>query len=275
MGVRTVRPVTRTPTRLTMALLVAAVAVLGTGCRIQQADAAATQPPANIAVPANRSTGDRTHARPVSGSAATVLETLPVKGRAPKTGYSRNQFGSAWTDANGDLWGHNSLETRQDILSRDLTDVTCKTLRPAVPPCVVATGVLHDPYTASTINFVRGDKTSSLVQVDHVSSLSDSWQKGAQQLSRAERVNLANDPLNLIATDGSVNQSKGDGDAATWLVPNRAFRCTYVARQIAVKVRYHLWVTQAEHDAMERVLARCPGERLPTTADAARRTVIQ
>jgi hypothetical protein len=36
-----------------------------------------------------------------------------------------------------------------------------------------------------------------------------------------------------------------------------------VARQVAVKVKYRLWVTAAEHDAMGRVLTSCPNEPAP------------
>jgi hypothetical protein len=75
---------------------------------------------------------------------------------------------------------------------------------------------------------------------------------------------FANDPLNLQATDGPTNQVKGDGDAATWLPPNRGSRCAYVARQVAVKAKYGLWVTAAERDAIARVLDSCPGEPLPS-----------
>jgi hypothetical protein len=102
------------------------------------------------------------------------------------------------------------------------------------------------------------------VQVDHVVALADAWQKGAQQLSPAERERFANDPLNLLAVDGALNQQKSDGDAATWLPPNRGFWCALVARQVAVKARYGLWVTQAEKDAITRVLASCPDQPLPT-----------
>ena len=101
------------------------------------------------------------------------------------------------------------------------------------------------------------------MQIDHVVALSDAWQKGAQSMDRDRRIAFANDPLNLLAVDASMNRQKGDGDAATWLPPNKAFRCAYVARQIAVKRRYGAWVTQAEHDAIARVLSRCPGQRLP------------
>ena len=123
--------------------------------------------------------------------------------------------------------------------------------------CVIASGTLNDPYTGKTINFVKGEKTSQAVQIDHVVALSDAWQKGAQSLSETERKSLANDPLNLLAVDGPANQQKGDGDAATWLPPSKAFRCQYVARQVAVKKKYQLWVTAAEKEAMRRIVTGC------------------
>jgi hypothetical protein len=134
--------------------------------------------------------------------------------------------------------------------------------------CRVASGTLHDPYTGKTIGFVRGNSTSTAVQIDHVVALSDAWQKGAQQLTAAQRTALANDPLNLLAVDGPTNEAKGDGDAATWLPPNRSYRCQYAARQVSVKATYSLWVTQAEHDAIARVLASCPDQQVPTEQKA-------
>ena len=191
------------------------------------------------------------HQQPAfAGKALQVLATLPVKGRAPKTGYSRDQFGPAWSDVD-----HNGCDTRNDVLRRDLTALA---LKPGTRDCVVLSGVLADPYTAAAIHFLRGNATSTAVQIDHVVALSDAWQKGAQQLSPARRLAFANDPLNLLAVDGPANQSKSDGDAATWLPPNKSYRCNYVARQISVKSSYGLWVTQAEHDAMARVLSRLP-----------------
>jgi len=106
-------------------------------------------------------------------------------------------------------------------------------------------------------------RTSKSVQIDHIVPVSDAWQKGAQQLPSQTRYNFYNDPLNLLAVDGPTNESKSDSDAASWLPPNKSFRCAYVSRQIAVKYKYHLWVTQAEHDAMARVLQGCPNQLLP------------
>jgi len=191
--------------------------------------------------------------------AIDLLATLPIKGRAPKTGYDRAMFGQAWADVD-----RNGCDTRNDILKRDLTGITYTNS----VPCKVQSGTLADPYTGTTLNFLRGSATSSAVQIDHVVALSDAWQKGAQQLTTEQRTAFANDPLNLQATDGPTNIKKGDGDAATWLPPNKGFRCEYVARQISVKATYALWVTQAEHDAMATILADCSGQLAPTNEQA-------
>lgn len=186
-----------------------------------------------------------------SGAAADQLAMLEVKGRAPKSGYARTQFGSGWQTVG-------TCDARNMILQRDLTNVTVD------DECHVTSGTLIDPYGSRTIQFVRGEQTSQDVQIDHVVALSNAWQTGAQLLSEQEREALANDPLELLAVDGEINQQKSDADAATWLPPNKDFRCQYVARQIAVKAKYRLWVTPAEKDAMLRVLATCPGQQLPS-----------
>ncbi|WP_280466835.1 GmrSD restriction endonuclease domain-containing protein [Nocardia cyriacigeorgica] len=197
------------------------------------------------------------------GDALATLEGLPVKGRAPKTGYEREQFGQAWSDDVTVEFGHNGCDTRNDILDRDLTN---KTYKPGTGDCVVLTGTLNDPYTGRVIAFRRGEDTSNDVQIDHVVALSDAWQKGAQQLTPEERQAFANDPRNLLAVDGPTNSQKSDSDAASWLPPNKAFRCTYVSMQIEVKATYRLWVTQAEKDAMARVLGNCGGGEQPVVA---------
>ncbi len=186
----------------------------------------------------------------IDAAAATArLATIPVKGRAPKTGYSRDQFGPAWTDVD-----HNGCDTRDDILARDMTDDVFK---PGTHNCVVLSGTLYDPYTDTVIAFQRGQRTSTAVQIDHRVPLSNAWQTGAQQWDAAKRKAFANDPANLIAVDGPTNGAKSDGDAATWLPPNTAYRCAYVAAQVQVKASYGLWVTQAEHDAIASILAGC------------------
>lgn len=183
--------------------------------------------------------------------ARDALAALPTKGRAPKTGYKRSQFGDGWAKSGG-------CDTRNVILRRDLTNAVL-----GDDNCKVQAGALSDPYTGQRIAFKRGANSSGAVQIDHVVALSNAWQTGAQQLSSEQRISLANDPLELLAVDGPANQQKGDGDAATWLPSNKPFRCQYIARQIAVKKKYSLWVTPPERTAMERILASCPEQRLP------------
>jgi len=189
-------------------------------------------------------------------TASAVLETLAVKGRAPKTGYERSQFGPAWSDVD-----RNGCDTRNDILNRDLTSIIYK---PGTHQCVVLSGTLLDPYSGEKIAFERGVATSSDVQIDHVVALSNAWQTGAFKLTYEKRLAFANDPMNLLAVKGRLNSQKGDGDAATWLPPLKSIRCAYVAQQIVVKAKYGLWVTPPEKAAMVGLLSKCPGFKAPT-----------
>lgn len=229
---------TRTLTALAALLLAGGVA----GC---DAAAQAMTLPATAATSGQTSQGSGVDVQATLAQLATIL----VKGRAPKTGYSREQFSAAWADID-----HNGCDTRNDILARDLTD---ETFKPGTHNCVVATGTLADKYTGKTIQFVRGTETSAAVQIDHIIPLSLAWQTGAQQIGEEQRKQFANDPLNLMAADGPANMAKSDKDAATWLPSNKAFRCEYVARQVAVKAKYKLWVTQPEHDAIAGILKDC------------------
>ena len=194
-------------------------------------------------------------AEPEPALATAILETLPVKGRAPKTGYTRAQFGPVWADVD-----RNGCDTRNDILKRDLSAIT---FRAKTRNCVVESGTLIDRYSGETISFVKGNLSSMDVQIDHVVALSNAWQTGAFKLSAIERKALANDPLNLFAVKGRLNSQKGDADAATWLPPLKSFRCTYIAQQIAVKAKYSLWVTTPEKAAMTSILSACPSQKVP------------
>jgi hypothetical protein len=185
----------------------------------------------------------------VVAEAKKTISNITVKGRAPKTGYSRDEFGPAWADVD-----RNGCDTRNDILKRDLTNITFKD---GTKQCVLATGTLADKYTGKTIDWKRGQDTSSAIQIDHVIALGESWQTGAQQLTPEQRKQLANDPINLMAADGPTNGSKSDSNAASWLPPNKAFRCEYVAKQTMVKAKYNLWMIEAEKAKINEVLAGC------------------
>ena len=190
-------------------------------------------------------------------SGLSIIEAQVTKGRAAKTGYTRAQFGQTWADVD-----RNGCDTRNDILKRDLT---AEVFKEKTRECVVLSGTLIDPFSGETINFVRGNVSSMEVQIDHVVALSNAWQTGAFKLSIKERTAFANDPMNLLAVKGRLNSQKNDGDAATWLPPLKSYRCDYVARQIAVKIKYKLWFTAPEKEAMVRILKSCPEKALPTS----------
>ena len=189
-------------------------------------------------------------------SGLSVIQAQITKGRAAKTGYTREQFGPAWADVD-----RNGCDTRNDILKRDLTN---EVFKEKTNGCTVLSGTLVDPFSGETINFVRGVTTSSEVQIDHSVALSNAWQTGAFKLTADQRKAFANDPLNLLAVKGRLNSQKGDGDAATWLPPLKSYRCDYVSRQIAVKIKYKLWFTAPEKEAMIKILKTCPEKALPT-----------
>jgi hypothetical protein len=190
-------------------------------------------------------------------SGLSVIQAQVTKGRAAKTGYTRAQFGPAWADVD-----RNGCDTRNDILKRDLTN---EVFKEKTNGCTVLSGTLVDPFSGETINFVRGVTTSSEVQIDHSVALSNAWQTGAFKLTADQRKAFANDPLNLMAVKGRLNSQKGDGDAATWLPPLKSYRCDYISRQIAVKIKYKLWFTAPEKEAMIRILKTCPEKALPTS----------
>lgn len=180
--------------------------------------------------------------------AVEVLEELEVKGRAPKTGYKREQFYDGWPLVDG-------CSLRQRIIRRELGESAV-----ILDGCNVVAGEYDEPYTGEHLVFSERAEISDRIQIDHVVALSDAWQKGAQGLTTEERYEFATDALNLLAVDGEANKKKSDGDAATWLPSNKKFRCQYVARQVSVKYKYSLWVTAAEKEAIARVLANCPNE---------------
>ena len=192
-----------------------------------------------------------TFSQAATTDALTALNKLEVKGRAAKTGYTRAQF-PHWSDPD-----RNGCDARNDILKRDLTNISYKA---GTRDCKVIAGQLLDPFSGKVITF---STTKVVIDIDHVVALSNAWQTGAAYFDKALRTQIANDPLNLLAVDSKLNRQKGDGDAATWLPPSKAFRCEYVARQVAVKAKYGLWVTQPEKVAIDKILSTCVGQKLP------------
>jgi hypothetical protein len=176
-----------------------------------------------------------------------------VRTAAAPAAYSRAAFGKGWKDPDG-----NGCNTGNDVLARDMTAVRT---RPG--GCVVLSGRLLDSYIGRTSTITSVTKG---VTVDFVVSLPSAWQSGAYAWTTSERIAFVNDPANLQTVRAATATRKRSRDASQYLPSAVAYRCTYIARQIGVKYRYELSVTEAERAAMRTVLGTCPRQPLPASA---------
>jgi hypothetical protein len=190
------------------------------------------------------SAGDKAVAR-------ELIAALSTKGRGPRTGYDRDEFGYAWMDtADGVPLARNGCDTRNDLLKLHGRTVRFR----AGSDCVVVSMDLYDPYTGKDIAWRKAKATE--VQIDHVVPLSYAWQLGAARWSEEKRRRLANDVLNLLPVSGPTNSAKRDSGPASWLPPNKAIRCSYAVRFAQVAGKYELPVTASDKTVM---LAQCGG----------------
>lgn len=186
----------------------------------------------------------------VSAQAAAAKESLSRLGTTveePDVKYDRvAKFGRAWIDTDG-----NGCDTRNDILQRDLVPFVTD------GPCRVISGTLKDPYTGKVINFIRGQKTSNAVQIDHIIALSWAWKNGAWKWDEDTRIFFANDPANLLASDGPTNGSKSDKGPGVWMPPLAEYHCTYSLKTTEVLVKYNLTVPNEDYMALIEGLNTC------------------
>ena len=176
-----------------------------------------------------------------------IAKVRTIARRGPKNGFDRDRFGPKWTDNSDDIpWARNGCKTRDDVLRRDLTQVT---VRAGTHDCVITSGNLSNPYLGTPIRFQKN--LASIVQIDHVIALSLAWQMGAAHWTTAKRVQLANDPLNLLAVDQHSNTQKGDSPPAEWLPANPTIRCAYSVRVAQVAQKYDLPLIDADTDTMQ------------------------
>lgn len=190
----------------------------------------------------------------VTTDALAVAQSLPVRGRSASTVYSRDAFGTAWKDVD-----RNGCDTRNDILQRDFNSAIFK---PGTGDCKVIGGTWIDPYSNESYTF---SEPPSGAQIDHIVSLKNAWQMGADQWDEQTRTEFANDPLNLRVTIASLNQQKSDSNAASWLPPYKPGRCAFIATQVAVKAKWQLFVTEAEKEVFITILSKpeCETTQLP------------
>lgn len=213
----------------------------------------ASPAPASTSVPAEPEGPAEQPAGPVTPEATVALTALEqlVIAQPIQTPYNRDLFGQRWADLD-----RNGCDQRNDVLKRDLVDVTTK---PGTRDCVILTGVLHDPYTGQIIDFTRGQGTSEQVQIDHIVPLAWAWRQGAADWTEEQREQLANDPINLLAVDGPTNSSKSDKGPSLWMPPSEGYHCLYAERFVQVLDTYDLTVSPEDHSALQVELSSCTG----------------
>lgn len=141
-------------------------------------------------------------------------------------------FGPAWNDPDD----RSGCDTRNRIAAQQLRDVQFK---PGTRRCKVIAGRLDpDPYSGNVFDLKK-------VAADHIYPLKAAWDAGAWQWDLRQRQRFANDPDELLMVSASANSSKGDSTLAQWLPP--VDQCGYVARYLAVAVKYQLPITAADH----------------------------
>lgn len=196
-------------------------------------------------------------------TALTQLDDIPVR-KARQGGYDRERQFGGWASN-----GCGKATTRDTILARDLTGVKKDAA------CRVTHGTLSDPYTGRTIAFTRGRDTSAAVQIDHVVALQDAWASGARDWPQAERVEYANSPDVLLASDGPANMAKGagldfngtsrwltqhSGAPDIWMPDNKDYRCAYMAKRVAIKHQWKLSMTPREKQQTTRFIGMCAAQ---------------
>lgn len=205
--------------------------------------------------PAELSSAAQAALQALDGIDVTPATRIPAYNR--KEQFTPGGKGTSWPDIAG-----TGCNTRDDILAAQLTNVVRN------EKCQVVTGTLDDPYTGNVIDFerdvtVNGKKVggnSMAVQIDHKYPLKKFWEGGAWKWTLEERVAAANDPLNLVASDGPANNFKSAKGPSEWMPStsgNAAYDCTFATDVVTVLVKYDLTATKADIASLRSTLTTC------------------
>lgn len=151
------------------------------------------------------------------GSAA-----IPAKKAKPYSKYNRKSW-AHWSDFDGDC-----MNTRHEILLSQADGPVKK----SPDGCYISTGTWNDPFSGKTLH------RASDLDVDHIIPLKWASAHGGVSWSKSKKEKFANDPLNLLAVDDGLNQSKGAKGPTKWMPPNQKFRCAYLGQWQVVLGKY-------------------------------------
>ena len=167
------------------------------------------------------------------------LESLRIEPEYEATPYDRSKF-PHWDDEDGD-----GMNTRLEILSLEKVDSVGWYSR------------WDGEWYAG-----EGGLSAPRFDIDHIVSLKEAWQSGADEWSASDKDTFADDMLNLTAVTASSNRSKGAKDASEWLPPTPSGQCYLSIRVIQVKTKWSLSIDQDEYNTLKELTESC-GPEIP------------
>lgn len=184
----------------------------------------------------------RSNCRSIHSKNQKALQEASRENRSFSLIYRRKSW-KHWSDFDGDC-----MNTRHEILQAQADGkVTLSS-----DGCSVLRGLWNDPFSGKRIT-----KASDL-DTDHVIPLKWANDHGGANWSPKIKEAFANDPLNLLAVDDGLNQSKGAKGPNEWMPPNQAFRCEYIDLWDKVLNKYSdLKMKSSEKRVFQKQISAC------------------
>lgn len=161
---------------------------------------------------------------PKGQSSSPPSSNLAQQNKESNTRYSRSKFGNGWADEDRDC-----QNTRQEIL---ISLSTAPVRFADENECRVTFGRWISMYSGKVLF------DASEVDIDHVVPLKWAWDHGAKSWTKEMREKFANDPINLVPVEASLNRAKGAKGPDEWLPPKNQGQ--YEARFQRIVLKYKL-----------------------------------
>lgn len=169
-----------------------------------------------------------------------IFICLLITSNAIAEPYKRSLY-PHWSDLDGDC-----QDSRvESLITESISPVTFKSDN----QCKVISGWWYGVYSGEFFS------EASKLDIDHIIPLKEAHLSGAENWTREQRKEFANDPENLLAVKASENRSKGAKDPSEWLPSASSYHCRYIAKWLAVKIKYDLTIDDGEQKSINRVVA--------------------
>ncbi len=158
--------------------------------------------------------------------------------------YSRDSLPTDWKDLDG-----NGCNTREDILKKYTSEYTGR-----FDGCKIKSGKFYDYYNGKFLRYDKSVDTGGGIQIDHIVAIGNAWISGGYKWGKDEWISYINDEEVLIPTSSKTNREKSDKDITEWKPANNSYLCTYAEKQVEIKDKYKLTVTEKEKAELKSIL---------------------